>query len=532
MYLSHYGFTREPFHITPDPHFFYLSPSHKESLASLIYGLKNRKGFVALTGEVGLGKTTVVRAFLNKWSSKAKIKTVFVFHSNLSFKGLLVTIFTELGLDLPGHKAENGQAAPSEQDQIFDLVQALYRALIQEFEKGYNVILVIDEAQNMPLQTLENLRMLSNLETSQNKLLQIFLIGQTELDHTLDRKELRQLRQRIAIRATLRPLTAKQSKDYIHHRLQKAGAKDTTIFTPRALRKICKYAQGVPRKINIIADNALITGFGYNLDRIGSKVISEVQADLEGKSKSKAWKIALASLVALALLGSGLWISPYKKHLLAGLQSVAPWMSFQSTPLPTDKNQTQTAASSLEDGPKNDTFLQQEMQPLHMQVQTNAEVLPTQHQVSDLISQVPDPDAGPAPQEAAPQEAAPQEVPKAEQEKAQEAIAQEQLEEQPADNQLPLPPEKQTEENIFIHNHLANSIPAYSELSNTRQLVLIRMAKQTSINGLLSFERMLAALEQRDFQEAARQMLSSRWARSVGEEAEALAEVMRIGQSN
>ena len=529
MYLSHFNLDREPFHITPDPHFFYLGPSHKESLASLIYGLKNRKGFVSLTGEVGLGKTTVVRAFLNKWSSKAKIKTVFVFHSNLSFKGLLVTIFTELGLDLPGQKAENGQAAPSEQDQIFDLVQALYRALIQEFEQGYNVILVIDEAQNMPLQTLENLRMLSNLETSQNKLLQIFLIGQTELDHTLDRKELRQLRQRIAIRATLRPLTAKQSKDYIHHRLQKAGAQGKTIFTPGALRKIHKYAHGVPRKINILADNALITGFGYGHDKIGSKIIQEVQADLEGKTPGKAWKIALACLVVFTLLGTGLWFSPYKADLLAALQSVAHWGPTHNTPPPTDKKQTQPRASASESGLENALDLEQELRPLHIQVQRNADSQPTPTPGNDPAPQTEEPDAESVSQEAASQEGPPQEVPEAEQEQPQEAIAQEQPEEQPAGNQLPLPPEEHTEENIFIHNQLAKSISAYSELSPTRQLVLIRMAKQTSINGLLGFERMLAALERKDFQEAARQMLYSRWARSVGEEAEELAEVMRKG---
>ncbi len=519
MYLDYFGLNREPFHITPDPYFFYLGPSHKESLASLIYGLKNRKGFVSLTGEVGLGKTTVVRAFLNKWSSKAKIKTVFVFNSNLSFKGLLLTIFSELGLQPPAEKhPENGQAPSNEQDQIYYLVQTLHQALIQEFEQGYNVILVIDEAQNMPLHTLENLRMLSNLETSRDKLIQIFLIGQTELDRTLDRKELRQLRQRIAIRATLRPLTYKQSKDYILHRLEKAGGQNPDIFTKGALRKICKYSKGVPRKINILADNSLITGFGYGQKQIGSKIVKEVHIDLQGKAPRKVWRFALASVLLLAILGTGVWLSPYRPNLLAGLQDFAPWSSPQSSQEEPDKAQEtpHTPATAADTKPKlqSDAHLLPEQaqniaqQELGEQNQTGASL------IDELNLQV-----------------------QAEQEEDVQGQADRQPSEQPADpwsseaeKALPLPQSEQPEENIYIHNQLTDIIPVYSTLSPTRQLVLIRMAQQISIESLLTFERMLAALDRGDYPEAARQMIYSRWARSVGEEAEALAEVMRKGE--
>ncbi|WP_291318823.1 AAA family ATPase, partial [Desulfonatronospira sp.] len=336
MYLEYYGLSQEPFHITPDPYFFYLSPSHKESFASLIYGLQNRKGFIALTGEVGLGKTTVLRAFLNKLSTETKIKTVFVFNPDLSFKGLLLTMYSELGLELPASckTAPGSESSLSIQDQVFELVQGLHQALIREYENNCSVILVIDEAQNMPLPTLENLRMLSNLETSRDKLLQIFLIGQTELDRILDKLELRQLRQRIAIRTVLQPLSSRESKDYILHRLKLAGAVKE-LFTPAALRLITRYSRGVPRKINILCNNALVTGYGYGSKVITPKIVREAINDLEGRqSGQKRFKYALAAGLALAVIGAGLWLGPYKSW-----EKLIPWnkhvdMSSQEITLP------------------------------------------------------------------------------------------------------------------------------------------------------------------------------------------------------
>ncbi len=500
MYLDYFGLQRDPFHITPDPFFFYFSPSHKESLASLIYGLKNRKGFIALTGEVGLGKTTLVRSFLNKWSHTAKIKTIFVFNSNLSFKALLLNIFEELGLeallqDYSAKEVEQQRTDLNQQDQVSELVRALHSALIQEYEQGYNVILVIDEAQNMPVQTLENLRMLSNLETSSDKLLQIFLIGQTELDKTLNLQELRQLRQRIAVRATLQPLNKKQSKDYIQYRLKKAGAEGKKIFTRASLRKISKYAQGVPRRINILADNAMITAFGYGRHKISAKIIKEVYQDMKGRNSRPKLKLALAAISVLVLLGPALWLSPYRTHIVSGLEDIIP----------------------------------RELLAVAQVQQESAVEIAAPHEAANIMQ-------SPA-TTAQPEAASVSDPPGGEndlavmQDKPQKTHIKEIIPPS-AKNVYPLPAKEMDSKNKYIHYKLTEEIPVYVDLSRTRQAVLMRMAKQTTIDGLLSFKRMLAALEQENYQEAARQMLHSRWADKVGQEAEILAETMRINQNH
>ncbi|MBW1646298.1 MAG: AAA family ATPase, partial [Deltaproteobacteria bacterium] len=233
MYQDFFGLDGEPFHITPDPRFFFLSPSHRESLAAIAYGVKNRKGFIAVTGEVGTGKTTVVRTFLEKYGGPG-MKTVLVYNANITFANLLEIIFAELDLE------------PEANDQ-FRRVQQLHRHLIDLYGRGQTVVLIIDEAQNMPVRTLENLRMLSNLETTRDKLLQIILVGQPELDSLLERRELRQLKQRLAVRTRLAPLTPAESLQYIRFRLQKAGGTLKGTFTKGALKKIIEYAGGIPR---------------------------------------------------------------------------------------------------------------------------------------------------------------------------------------------------------------------------------------------------------------------------------------------
>ncbi|MEJ5347073.1 MAG: AAA family ATPase [Desulfosoma sp.] len=315
MYLDFYGFRTEPFHITPDPEFLYLSPSHKEALAAIIYGVHQRKGFITITGEVGLGKTTIVRSYLQRYDRKS-IKTVLVFNANVSFKGLLRVIYKELGLEPPD-------------SDPYEMVLDLHRHLIQAYQEGWNVVLIIDEAQNMPMETLENLRMLSNLESTKDKLLQIILIGQPELENLLNRHQLRQLKQRIAIRTQLRPLTPKESLDYIQHRLSLVQREPREYFTRKALDRIVREAQGIPRKINIICDNAFITGFGYGQKTITPKIIEEVVNDLEGRPQetSKGRKRLAAALVgavvlALAFLwhpeiprNSWTWLLGNMKHL-------------------------------------------------------------------------------------------------------------------------------------------------------------------------------------------------------------------------
>lgn len=295
MYLDFYGFRAEPFHITPDPDFLYLSPSHKEALAAIIYGVQQRKGFITITGEIGLGKTTIVRSYLERYD-RNRIKTVLVFNANVSFTGLLRVIYRELGLE------------PPDLDP-YELVHDLHTILIKEYQDGWNVVLIIDEAQNMPVETLENLRMLSNLESTKDKLIQIILIGQPELENTLNLHQLRQLKQRIAIRTALKPLTPKESLDYIRHRLSLVQNEPREVFTQGALELIIKEAQGIPRKINIICDNAFITGFGYGRKTVTPQIVREVLADLEGRAQATPWgrKIALAGLCAVVLAAALFW---------------------------------------------------------------------------------------------------------------------------------------------------------------------------------------------------------------------------------
>ena len=295
MYANFYNLKKEPFHITPDPEFLFLSPSHKEALGSIIYGVGHKKGFVLITGEVGVGKTTIVRSYLED-VDRSKLKLIYIFNSNVSFQGLLKTINKELDIiDLT--------------DDTFEMVNQLHYVLIEEYKKGITVVLIIDEAQNMPVETLENMRMLSNLETSTDKLIQIVFSGQPEFEQILEQKELRQLKQRIAVKATIRPLTAEESRAYIMHRLKKASAENSALFTDEALRRIIKEAHGIPRLINILCENSFITALGYQKKRVTAGVVKEVISDFsgkkKGKGKGKALKIALASLaLILAVLYS------------------------------------------------------------------------------------------------------------------------------------------------------------------------------------------------------------------------------------
>ncbi len=297
MYLEFYNLKTEPFRITPDPEFLYLSPSHREALATIIYAVEQGKGFMALVGEVGLGKTTLLQAFLQERLG-VKEKVIYLFNSRFSYAGLLRALARELDLE----------AAYEEPEALLDRI---YQALIREYAQGNTVVLLIDEAQGLPVETLEGLRQISNLETPTDKLLQIVLVGQPELTAKLDRYELRQLKQRIAVQAVLSPLTRKESREYLRFRLEKAGGRAEDIFTPRALEMIVRRARGIPRALNILADNALVTGFGYLRKPISVKVVNEVSADLEGRKKSffRRWVPAsqAALLVGLVVLGVSIY---------------------------------------------------------------------------------------------------------------------------------------------------------------------------------------------------------------------------------
>jgi general secretion pathway protein A len=293
MYLDYFNLRESPFHITPNPEFLYLSPSHQEALATITYGVEQGKGFLALVGEVGLGKTTLLQTFLRDRAG-AREKIIYLFNGRLSFIGLLRTLARELDLEGAG-------------DEPQELLDPICQALIREYARGNNVILLIDEAQGMPEETLEGLRMISNLETPTEKLIQIVLVGQPELSKTFDRFELRQLKQRIAVRATLSPLTREESLDYIQFRLKKAGGNAKAIFTRSALEKIVRQGKGIPRAINILCDNALITGCGYQQQPVSVKVVNEVIADLNGGKRPFSLRGVPAALsvffVILSILG-------------------------------------------------------------------------------------------------------------------------------------------------------------------------------------------------------------------------------------
>jgi general secretion pathway protein A len=291
MYQDFYRLRKEPFHITPDPEFLFLSPSHKQALGSIVYGVRNRKGFVVITGEVGVGKTTILRSYL-EGVAKQKTKVVYIFNANVSFRNLLKTIYKELGLD-----AKTGDTV--------EMLNDLYQILMEEYRQGNTVLLIVDEAQNMPVETLENLRMLSNLETSKDKLIQIVLIGQYEFEEILNLYELRQLKQRIVIRSTIIPLSEKEIMAYINHRLEKAAVNGSPVFTRGALKRIVKEAKGIPRYLNILCDNALITGFGYKARPVNAKIVDEVITDYKGGEKELSllkWVITSAAVLLFIVL--------------------------------------------------------------------------------------------------------------------------------------------------------------------------------------------------------------------------------------
>ncbi|HBP87064.1 MAG TPA: hypothetical protein DD706_05125, partial [Nitrospiraceae bacterium] len=288
MYFKFFGLQTKPFQITPDPEFLYLSPGHKQALGSLIYGVKERKGFIAVTGQVGLGKTTILRSFLTQMD-QADHQTIYLLNPNLTFTHLLKTLLRELGHN------------PIEGDDP-EVLEQLHMVLIEHYRKGKTVVLLIDEAQNMPLATLEQLRILSNLETPKDKLIQIVLLGQPELDVLLDRYELRQLRQRIAVRATIRPLSKQESLEYIRHRLDTAGGEGKECFTKSALGLIVREARGIPRRLNILCDNAMVTACGYNKSQVTAKIAKEVINDLTGRSSHSLWKLVPLAAGALLLV--------------------------------------------------------------------------------------------------------------------------------------------------------------------------------------------------------------------------------------
>ena len=267
LYQSHFGLTTAPFNITPDPGFLYLSASHREALAQLCYGIKARKGFVVLTGEVGTGKTTLIHSLLN--DLRDGTNTALVFSPVVSPIDLLRYICEEFKL------VELRQARA----KLHDYLALLNEFLLEKYRAGENCVLIVDEAQNLNAEILESIRVLSNFETSTDKLLQILLVGQPELSARLNTPELRQLKQRVTLRHHLRALSLNECREYIANRLQKCGGR-SSIFTVAATEAVYQYSSGIPRLVNILCDNALLTAYAVGKREVDVANVREVADDL------------------------------------------------------------------------------------------------------------------------------------------------------------------------------------------------------------------------------------------------------------
>jgi general secretion pathway protein A len=305
MYLTFFGLNEKPFAITPDPRYLYLSERHAEALAHLLYGINEAGGFVQLTGEVGTGKTTIVRSLLAQTPKNAEI--ALILNPKMSAPEFLLTICEELGIGVPDSALESRK----------DLVDILSGYLLRAHAGGRRVVLVVDEAQNLSPEVLEQVRLLTNLETNTQKLLQIILIGQPELRELLARTELRQLAQRITGRYHLNPLSHDETVAYVRHRLRVAGA-TSDIFSPGALNAVFRLSQGVPRVINVICDRSLLGAYSLDRHRVTGALVRNAAAEVFGRRFAPHWLPWAATggiAVALALGTLALWrFEPWSAH--------------------------------------------------------------------------------------------------------------------------------------------------------------------------------------------------------------------------
>jgi general secretion pathway protein A len=289
MYLSFFGLNEKPFAITPDPRYLYLSERHAEALAHLLYGINEAGGFVQLTGEVGTGKTTIVRSLLAQTPKNAEI--ALILNPKMTAPEFLLTICEELGIGVPDSATES----------LKDLVDILSGYLLRAHAGGRRVVVVVDEAQNLAPAVLEQVRLLTNLETNTRKLLQIILIGQPELRELLARNELRQLAQRITGRYHLNPLTHEETAAYVRHRLRVAGA-TSDMFSPTALAEVYRLAVGVPRVINVVCDRALLGAYSMDRHRVTASLVRHAAAEVFGKRFTPRWLPWLGAAAAAAML--------------------------------------------------------------------------------------------------------------------------------------------------------------------------------------------------------------------------------------
>src|SRR6187399_1767318 len=266
MYNAFFGFTKNPFNMSPDPSFLFRSPQHEEALASLIYGVQSRKGFIALTGEVGTGKTTMLEC-LRDFLSAQQIAFASLFNSRLTVEQFFELLAYDF--DLRCNRLSKTE-----------VLLALNHLLIERAAAGRTTVLIVDEAHNLEWDVLEEIRLLGNLENRRGKLLQIVLAGQPELDRKLDAPNLRQLKQRIVLRYNLKPFSEAESVEYINTRLARAGMENQTVFSPPVLAEIHRRSQGIPRLINGICDNCLLTAFAAEQHQVSLDTLEEVSNDM------------------------------------------------------------------------------------------------------------------------------------------------------------------------------------------------------------------------------------------------------------
>jgi general secretion pathway protein A len=300
MYISFFGLSERPFAITPDPRYLYLSERHAEALAHLLYGINESGGFIQLTGEVGTGKTTVVRTLLSRVPHHADVAVIL--NPRVTPVEFLLTICEELGLPI----------ADADRDSVKQMVDALNQRLLSAHAEGRRIIVIVDEAQNLSAETLEQVRLLTNLETPTQKLLQIILIGQPELRELLDRNDLRQLAQRITGRYHLMPLSRDETQGYVRHRLRVAGAAGE-IFTAGALREVHRVTSGIPRVINVTCDRALLGAYTQETRKVTAALVRRAASEAYGRRFAPGWLgwtagvIIAVGIAAAAIVGWRTW---------------------------------------------------------------------------------------------------------------------------------------------------------------------------------------------------------------------------------
>ncbi len=308
MYTSYFGLSEKPFAITPDPRYLYLSERHAEALAHLLYGINESGGFIQLTGEVGTGKTTVVRTLLSRIPQHADVAVIL--NPRITPTEFLLSICEELGVEIDA----------TERDSVKSLVDALNRRLLKAHSEGRRVTVIVDEAQNLSAGVLEQVRLLTNLETPTQKLLQIILIGQPELAEMLDRNELRQLAQRITGRYHLSPLSGEETREYVRHRVRVAGV-SAELFTPGALREIHRLSGGIPRIVNVCCDRALLGAYTREQRTVNAALVRRAAGEVYGRRYFPRWASWLAACLTIAAVAAIFFI-PW--HLWVPVRTGAP----------------------------------------------------------------------------------------------------------------------------------------------------------------------------------------------------------------